>query len=206
MNSERWGQGARMIAGGMGVVAQRLSRLHRMWEDAGSNPASPIPLSPRPPRPPPADSTARAASWARFCALGAAGRPVRRRGHRRRLRPHGLRQPGRRSAASSTDWATATPTGLRRQSAPHGECGERALRRAARIPWQLGQRARAWDGGLVDTPPPLREPRPTRHTPSCAPVPAADSRNRRRRHREALRDVDGARITANRPGRIREDI
>ena len=32
-----------MTASGMGLVAQRLSRLHRMWEDAGSNPAGPIP-------------------------------------------------------------------------------------------------------------------------------------------------------------------
>lgn len=37
---------ARMITSGMGLVAQWLSRLHRMWEDAGSNPAGPIP--PRP--------------------------------------------------------------------------------------------------------------------------------------------------------------
>lgn len=32
-----------MIASGIGLVAQWLSRLHRMWEDAGSNPAGPIP-------------------------------------------------------------------------------------------------------------------------------------------------------------------
>lgn len=34
----------RMIASGRGLVAQWLSRLHRMWEDAGSNPVGPIPF------------------------------------------------------------------------------------------------------------------------------------------------------------------
>jgi hypothetical protein len=34
-----------MIPGGMGLVAQWLSRLHRMWEDAGSNPVGPILLA-----------------------------------------------------------------------------------------------------------------------------------------------------------------
>lgn len=31
-----------MIPARAGLVAQRLSRLHRMWEDAGSNPAIPV--------------------------------------------------------------------------------------------------------------------------------------------------------------------
>lgn len=31
-----------MLASGTGLVAQRLSRLHLMWEDAGSNPAGPV--------------------------------------------------------------------------------------------------------------------------------------------------------------------
>lgn len=39
-----------MITRGMGLVAQWLSRLHRMWEDAGSNPAGPIPSLPGHPR------------------------------------------------------------------------------------------------------------------------------------------------------------
>lgn len=36
------GAGALMGTDGTELVAQRLSRLHRTWEDAGSNPASPV--------------------------------------------------------------------------------------------------------------------------------------------------------------------